>query len=172
MRRDTLERIGGFSQFAHHLAEDHAIGEAVRNIGEKVSVPPFTVTHACVETSAVKLITHELRWSRTIRTVDPAGHLGSALAYPLAFGLLAVMLSGDASWAWPLALAALAARLLLKFQLDRALRQPYREVWLLPLWDLVSFGIFVTSFFSTRVIWRGFSFNVGGDGLMYPVKDE
>jgi ceramide glucosyltransferase len=172
MRRETLDRIGGFSQFAHHLAEDHAIGEAVRKIGETVSVPPFTVTHACVETSAVKLIAHELRWSRTIRTIDPAGHLGSALAYPLAFALLAVMLSGNASWSWPLALVALVTRLLLKFQLDRALRQPYRDVWLLPVWDLISFGIFVTSFFSTRVIWRGFSFNVGGDGLMYPVKDE
>ncbi|WP_144152113.1 glycosyltransferase, partial [Paraburkholderia sp. BCC1885] len=36
MRRETLEKIGGFAQFVHHLAEDHAIGEAVRMIGEKV----------------------------------------------------------------------------------------------------------------------------------------
>jgi ceramide glucosyltransferase len=172
MRRETLERIGGFAQFVHHLAEDHAIGEAVRMIGEKVVIPPFTVSHACVETSATKLIAHELRWSRTIRIIDPIGHLGSALTHPLAFALLAVALSGGAAWAWPLAAAALLARLALKVQSDHALRQAHRDLWLLPFWDIVSFWIFVASFFSTRVIWRGFSFKVDGDGLLSPVRDE
>jgi len=172
MRRETLERIGGFAQFVHHLAEDHAIGEAVRMIGEKVVIPPFTVSHACVETSATKLIAHELRWSRTIRIIDPIGHLGSALTHPLAFALLAVALSGGAAWAWPLAAAALLARLALKVQSDHALQQARRDLWLLPFWDIVSFWIFVASFFSKRVIWRGFSFKVDGDGLLSPVQDE
>jgi ceramide glucosyltransferase len=172
MRRETLEKIGGFAQFVHHLAEDHAIGEAVRMIGEKVVIPPFTVSHACVETSATKLIAHELRWSRTIRIIDPIGHLGSALTHPLAFALLAVALSGGAAWAWPLAAAALLARLALKVQSDHALRQAHRDLWLLPFWDIVSFWIFVASFFSTRVIWRGFSFKVDGNGLLSPVQDE
>ncbi|WP_297353117.1 glycosyltransferase, partial [Paraburkholderia sp.] len=172
MRRETLEKIGGFAQFVHHLAEDHAIGEAVRMIGEKVVIPPFTVSHACVETSVTKLIAHELRWSRTIRTITPVAHLGSSLMHPLAFALLATALSGGAAWAWPLVAAALLARLALKVQSDHALRQAHRDLWLLPLWDIVSFLIFVTSFFSTRVIWRGFSFRVDGDGLLSPVQDE
>jgi len=172
MRRETLEKIGGFAQFVHHLAEDHAIGEAVRMIGEKVVIPPFTVAHACVETSVTKLIAHELRWSRTIRIIDPIGHLGSSLMHPLAFALLAVALSGGAAWAWPLAAAALFARLALKVLSDYALRQAHRDLWLLPFWDIVSFSIFVTSFFSMRVIWRGFSFKVDGNGLLSPVQDE
>jgi ceramide glucosyltransferase len=172
MRRETLEKIGGFAQFVHHLAEDHAIGEAVRMIGEKVVIPPFTVSHACVETSATKLIAHELRWSRTIRTIDPVGHFGSVLTHPLAFALLAAAFSGGAPWAWPLVAVALLARLALKVQSDHALGQAYSDLWLLPLWDIVSFLIFVASFFSTRVIWRGFSFKVDGDGLLSPVQDE
>ena len=172
MRRETLEKIGGFARFVHHLAEDHAIGEAVRMIGEKVVIPPFTVSHACVESSATKLIAHELRWSRTIRTINPVGHLGSSLMHPLAFALLATALSDGAAWAWPLVAAALLARLALKVQSDHALRQARRDLWLLPFWDIVSFLIFVASFFSTRVIWRGFSFEVDGDGLLSPVRDE
>jgi len=172
MRRETLEKIGGFAQFVHHLAEDHAIGEAVRMIGEKVVIPPFTVSHACVETSATKLIAHELRWSRTIRTIDPVGHFGSALIHPLAFALLTIVLSGGAAWAWPLVAVALLARLALKVQSDRALRQVRRDLWLLPFWDIVSFLIFVASFCSTRVIWRGVSFKVDGNGLLSPVQDE
>jgi ceramide glucosyltransferase len=172
LRRTTLERIGGFSQFTHHLAEDHAIGEAVRQLGEKVVVPPIIVTHACVETSASQLISHELRWSRTIRTIDPAGHLGSALTYPLAFALFAIAFSGAAMWTWPLTLAALFTRLALKLQLDHALGQASGDLWLLPIWDLVCFAIFVSSFFSTRVLWRGFQFKVGRDGLLYPLVEK
>ncbi len=172
MRRDTLERIGGFVPFVRHLAEDHAIGEAVRMIGEKVVIPPFTVSHACVESSATRLIAHELRWSRTIRSIDPVGHMGSVLIHPLALALLGLMLSGVAWWSWMLALGAMCARLALKLLSDRALRQPHRDLWLMPIWDIVSFGIFVASFFSSRVIWRGFSFNVDGDGLWSPVQDE
>ncbi|RFU49218.1 bacteriohopanetetrol glucosamine biosynthesis glycosyltransferase HpnI [Paraburkholderia sp. DHOC27] len=172
MRRETLERIGGFAQFVHHLAEDHAIGEAVRMIGEKVVIPPFTVSHACVESSVAKLVAHELRWSRTIRTINPLGHLGSSLMHPLAFALLAAALSGGAAWAWPLVGAAVLARLALMMQSDHALRQDYSDLWVLPLWDIVSFLIFVASFFSTRVIWRGFSFTVGADGRLSPVQDK
>ncbi|MDE1179874.1 bacteriohopanetetrol glucosamine biosynthesis glycosyltransferase HpnI [Paraburkholderia sp.] len=172
MRRDTLDRIGGLMPFVHHLAEDHAIGEAVRMLGEKVVVPPFAVAHACVETSARKLFAHELRWSRTIRRIDPLGHFGSALTHPVPFASMAAALSHGAIWACSLVLAAVGARVALKLLTDRALDQPLRDLWLLPLWDVVAFAIFVASFFSSRVIWRGFTFNVDGDGMLSPVQDE
>jgi ceramide glucosyltransferase len=172
MRRETLERIGGLGRFVHHLAEDHAIGEAVRAAGGKVAIPPFAVSHACVETSLGKLVSHELRWSRTIRAVDPAGHLGSALVHPLAFALLAALLSGGAAWSWALAGAALVARLALKLQVDRALGQAERDLWLLPFWDLAALAIFAASFCSKRVTWRGFRFNVDGNGLLSAARDE
>jgi ceramide glucosyltransferase len=67
-------------------------------IGQRVVIPPFTISHACVESSALQLIAHELRWSRTIRSIDPLGHIGSALIHPLAFTLPAVAFSGGAAW--------------------------------------------------------------------------
>ncbi len=172
MRRRTLEDIGGLGQFAHQLDEDNALGEAVRLAGAQVAVPPFAISHACAETSFNSLFVHELRWSRTIRAINPVGHLGSALTHPLAFALLALLLSGAAPWSWPLAAAALAVRLALKLLSERALRQPHRDQWLLPLWDLVSLPIFVASLFSRRVTWRGISFDVDGDGLLSPVRDR
>jgi ceramide glucosyltransferase len=169
LHRATLDEIGGFGQFTHHLAEDHAIGTAVRKLGRKVVVPQMLVTHACVETSASQLISHELRWSRTIRTIDPLGYLGSVLTHPLAFALLASAFSGASWWSMLLVLMALCTRLALKLQLDRALGQTWRDLWLIPLWDLASFAIFMTSFLSKRVVWRGYPFNVGRDGLLYPL---
>jgi ceramide glucosyltransferase len=170
LRRTTLDEIGGFGQFTHHLAEDHAIGVAVRKLGQKVVVPPLIVTHSCAETSVSELVSHELRWSRTIRSIDPIGYLGSVLTHPFAFAMLAIALSGGSMWSLPLALAALSTRLALKLQLDRALEQAPGGLWLVPLWDLASFAIFMSSFFSKRVVWRGYPFNVGRDGLLYPLE--
>lgn len=172
MRRAMLDAIGGLAQFAHHLAEDHAIGEAVRARGARVVVPPFAVEHGCVETRVAQLVEHELRWSRTIRAVDPRGHLGSLLTHPLALALLAGVLSSGAAWAWPLVPAALVARVAAKRIVDGATKRPVRDLWLLPLADLIAFGIFVASFSSSRVIWRGFSFDVDRDGRLCPTPEK
>jgi ceramide glucosyltransferase len=166
LRRPTLDRIGGFAPFVRLLAEDHAIGEAVRRAGGGVSVPPFAVSHACAETTLGRLVAHELRWNRTIRAVDPAGYLGSAVAHPLPFALLAALFSGGAAWAWALAGAALAARLVLKARADRALGQRIRDPWLLPFWDLLSFGFFAAAFLSGRVTWRGHRYRVDAKGRL------
>lgn len=67
---------------------------------------------------------------------------------------------------------ALFARFALKLCADRALQQAHGGLWLLPIWDIVLFAIFLASFGSSRVIWRGFSFEVDGDGLLSPARDE
>lgn len=172
MRSAMLERVGGLAQFAHHLAEDHALGEAVRRAGATVAIPPFAVRHACAETGLEQLVAHELRWSRTIRACDRPGHLGSALMHPLPFALLTAALAGGAPWAWALVALALLARLGLKWVADRAVREGLRGGWLLPLWDLLAFAIFVGSFCSSRVVWRGLSFEVDGNGLLAPRQND
>lgn len=172
MTREMLERIGGLAQFAHHLAEDHALGQAVRRTGASVAIPPFLVQHACVETTFSKLFSHELRWSRTIRAADRSGHLSSTLMHPFALALAAVLASGGAYGAVALALAALCARAVLKWQTDRAIGERCRGMWLLPLWDIIQFTIFAASFLSSRVVWRGFSFSVDGNGRLSPLHDD
>jgi ceramide glucosyltransferase len=169
LRRETLRRIGGYEPFVNHLAEDYWIGDAVRKLGEKVAVPPFAIAHASVETSLRTLLAHELRWSRTIRRINPAGHLGSALVHPLPLALGALLLSGGAPWGWGLVAAAVLSRLALKLSADRALGQAPRDLWLLPLWDLLAFGIFVASFASKHVTWRGHAFTVDRRGILSPV---
>jgi ceramide glucosyltransferase len=168
LRRETLERVGGWERFVDHLAEDHAMGEAVRELGLRVVIPSFVISHACPEDSLSRLITHELRWGRTIRAVDPKGHLGFALSQPFAFALLASALTGGAGWSWGLVGAAVVARLVLKVAVDRSLRQPVRDSGLLPLSDLLGFALFVGTFRSQRVIWRGHPFRVDGRGRLHP----
>ncbi len=168
MTKATLLRIGGLAQFAHHLAEDYAIGEAVRASGLSVAIPPFVVRHACVERTFAQLITHELRWSRTIRAADPMGHLGAVLMHPFPLALLALLLSSANALACGLIALTLMVRAMLVLQTDRATGARCGSLVWLPLWDVLQFVIYLGSHFSSRVLWRGQRFHVGDDGLLSP----
>ncbi len=162
LRKTTLAAIGGFEAVADQLADDYALGALVRRAGLAVAIPRHTVTHACVERTARELFRHELRWARTIRSVDPAGFAGLAITYatPLAlFGLL----FGGISPAALMVVVALACRYGLALELDRAFALRGRRLWLLPLRDLLSFGIFLASFFGRDIEWRGQRYDVRPD---------
>jgi ceramide glucosyltransferase len=171
LRRDTLDRIGGFEAFVNHLADDHAIGQAVRRDGGRITVPRMIVSHICRERKAGEMLRQELRWARTLRLLDPAGFLGSAVTHPLPFALLALLLS-PAPWGLGALTAALVSRLLLQVQVDRVIGNPEGKggsPWLEPLRDLLSFAVFVASHFTDAVTWRGQRFRVNRDGTLTPV---
>jgi ceramide glucosyltransferase len=168
LRRETLAAIGGFARFADLLADDHAIGAAVREGGLAVAVPAPIVIHGCTETSLAALAAHELRWNATVRMLDPAGYAGSAVTYPVAWALLALI--AGAGW-WPL-LVALLARLALAVRIDHIAGRRTAPLWWLPARDLLSFGLYVGAFFARRVDWRGVRLTMQDGGRMAETEIE
>lgn len=164
MERTTLARIGGFAAFADVLADDYAIGAAVRALGLKVAVPRMLVVHACDETGFGALWRHELRWAATVREVEPIGHAASVVGYPFPLALVALALSSDRPAALALLLATLAARLALVGTIARAAGARPAPVWLLPFRDILSFAVFFASFFVSSVDWRGGRLRMGRHG--------
>ena len=154
LRRDTLARIGGFAAFADTLADDHAIGMAVRALGLRVvPAPRLVLAHGCTETSAGAVWRHELRWAATVRGANLAAHVGSLLTHPLPLALLAVPLMPRAGLG--AVAAALVARLFLVRAVDRWVGEPSAPTWWLPARDLFSFAVFAASFVARSVDWRG-----------------
>ncbi len=166
LNRSVLEKIGGFAAFADHLADDYEIGRAVRAKGYEVAIPPMVVAHHCAETSWRELLAHELRWSRTVRLIDPGGHAGSLVTYPTALALLTALGSGFPLWSIGLIFASLGARFCLKACLDRATGARAGAWWLMPIRDILSFGFFLASFAGNTVGWQGRRFRVGPDGVL------
>jgi ceramide glucosyltransferase len=174
LRLSTLQSIGGFEAFANHLADDNALGEAVRATGLRVVLPPHVVVHACPERTAGELLAHELRWARTLRSVSPMGYAGLVITHPLPFALIAAGVCGAEGWATlslgSLAMAMIAAsiacRLVLQFQVDHTLRLSTRRWWLGPARDMLSFLVYAASFFVSVVSWRGTRYKVRADGTL------
>ncbi len=167
LRRDTLERIGGFRILADELADDHELGARVRSLGFQVAVTPFTVGHVCAERSFAELVAQELRWQRTIRQVAPAGHLGSVVAHPLAFALLALLIQPGPLPA-ALVAAAIAARIGVCLAVERAFGVKAHPYGLVPARDLLSFALFVASFLGRGVSWRGYRYEAAPGGALLP----
>ena len=164
MPRAILVRIGGLQAFADHLADDYAIGEAVRAAGYQVAIPRFSVGHACFHDRLQSLVTHELRTARTIRSIAPIGYRGAIITHPFALALFGVLYNG--SDALVLAAVALACRVALCLCVEQALglaRQPY---WLIPVRDLLSFAVYVWSLFGGNVVWRGSRYRIAADGSL------
>ena len=161
LTRATLDEIGGFAAFADILADDHAIGVAVRVPGLHVAVPPFSVAHGCIEPSLRALIAHEVRWNVTVRRLDGLGYFGHGLVNPLPVALAAVAV---APAFWPLIPAALVARLAVAAAVDRATGVRAGPWWWLPARDLLSFGLFLAGFLVQSVDWRGSRLRVARDG--------
>ncbi len=162
LRRATLAAAGGFEAIADRLADDYALGALVRGAGLAVAIPRYAVTHVCTERSAGELVRHELRWARTIRSLDPLGFAGLAITHAVPLALLG-LLFGGLTPAASIVVVALTCRFVLALELDGAFALGGARLWLLPLRDLISFAIFLASYFGRDIEWRGARYGVRAD---------
>ncbi|HTV38022.1 MAG TPA: bacteriohopanetetrol glucosamine biosynthesis glycosyltransferase HpnI [Xanthobacteraceae bacterium] len=164
LERSMLERIGGFGRFADDLADDYAIGMAVRAAGYEVATAPFLVGHCCFEDSLRQLLRRQIRVARTIKSIDPVGYAGSIITHPWPLALIG-MLSGSPAAAL-VAVAALASRVAVSRCVERRFGLPREKLWLIPLQDFMAFAVYVASYFGGTVHWRGADYRVAADGTL------
>lgn len=165
LRREVLDRIGGFGRVRHELADDHRLGAAVRGLGLSTVLSSYIVENHVSEPSLASLWRHELRWARTSRAMAPAGFAGSILTHTVIVSALAAVLAGSA-FGWGAALLSLLLRWGSVALIARVLDLPRRGLWLLPLRDALSFAVFLGSFCGRSVLWRGQLFRVEPSGQM------
>lgn len=152
LRRTTLEAVGGFRYLSNFLADDYELGRAVRGLGHKMIFAPDLIDHLCPEQSLREMLTHEFRWARTVRMIEPVGYFGSVITHFWVLALIGAPFLGGVGWAL-FGLATLV-RLMLIALLGPNMATPPNLLWA-PLRDLLSFAVFVAAFFSDRVVWRG-----------------
>lgn len=177
VRRETLRKIGGIQALAPYLADDYMLGQLVSARGDKVRLIPALVENVIHEADMRSLFLHELRWARTMRSVQPVGY-GMAFvtdAVPIAILCGALLVAMTGSYAYPLAGLALvtALRILLHSVVRSSLRlrQPGTP-WLIPLRDCLTFYVRLASFLGQRVSWRGRDLSVTARSRLEPETER
>jgi len=170
MSRETLRQIGGFQAFVEQLWDDYAIGEAIRGLGRRVAVPSFAVGHVCSEATAGALWARQLRFARTIRSIDPVGYAGGVVTHPFPLAVIA-MVCGGGLQAVVVALLAVACRMGLGRAVEKRFGVEPASYWLVPVRECISFAVYAASFFGTSVLWRGRRYRIASDGTLVPYTD-
>jgi len=170
--RARLEAIGGFQALADYLADDFMLGNLIAADGYEVRLSQHVVETAMAPAGFAGMIRHQMRWARSTRISRPLGYLGLILTYGTALAVLTVLVDRASSFSLGLLAFTLIVRLTMGWLIgvhwlnDGILR---RNFGLLPLRDLLSFGIWCSSWIGKRVEWRGRIFEVTANGKMIQV---
>jgi len=174
MRRDLLERIGGFPAIADYLADDFLLGNFVAAAGYKVVLSDYVVEHVTGQQTMQSMLAHQLRWARAVRVSRPKGYAGLILSYGTTTSLLLLLALSFSVFGFVLTGLVYSIRLIaacligINAMQDRAL---IRDFWLIPLRDWLGFAIWAAGFIGNRIQWRGTTFRVLRGGKIQPVSE-
>jgi ceramide glucosyltransferase len=168
LRRDTLHRIGGFAAIVNQLPDDYRLGELTRGLGLHTVLGAGEVETSIDERSLRDLLLHELRWLRTIRTVQPLGYALAVVTLGWPIALCGAVLAGGSDVSLVLLAVTIAARLTV-CSASRTSRPLFAQLWLVALNDLLMFSLWCWSFATRQVRWRRAHFRVARDGTLQPL---
>ena len=161
MSRPALEAIGGLRPLVDYLADDFELGYRIAKADYEVVLVDLVVETHLPAYSFREFFDHQMRWARSTRDSRRLGYLGLLLTFGLPWAIFAVIFAPLSWWSWTALAAAAALRAAVALKVgegivhDAAVR---RNLWLLPLRDLVAFWVWFASFAGHQVHWRGHVF--------------
>lgn len=169
VRRDVFDAIGGFDRLAPYLADDYMLGKMVTEHGYRVHLSSYVVENMVVEHGFKALFAHELRWAKTVQSMEPLGYFFSFLTYTVPVSMLAgLAMSMAGGWhmgAIGLIATSVALRVGLHYTVQASLGSPERiPAWLVSLRDWLCFAVWGMSYFGRHVQWRGRVLELQSDG--------
>ena len=165
LTRTMLDEIGGLGVLEHHLADDYMLGALVRQKGFKIGLVPLLPTTVAHEPDAKTLLSHEVRWGRTLASIDRMGYAGMLVTQVVPFGLLTMVVVGQ-----DLGLTALmmawAARLVAVRLQEAALKLERQPMWVMMARDFLTLIVQITALSGRNVRWRGGKYRVLKSGIL------
>jgi ceramide glucosyltransferase len=163
--REALNAIGGFERFRRVLAEDQAIGLAVRLVGYEVVLSPVVVRNVIVTRTIKRALDRQVRWNKIRYAFSHATYASELLLNPLVFAMLAAAFGTNLAI---LPFGVIVMRWLQLAILSRATGADLRwdQLVLVPLLDVLMLYAWFVPFFSNSVSWRGYRARIVRDTEM------
>src|SRR6185369_5879846 len=88
LRRQALNKIGGFAALSDCLADDYQLGHRIARCGYDIGLCPVVVECWSEPMGWKAVWKHQTRWARTIRVCQPVPYFFSMLSNPTLWPLL------------------------------------------------------------------------------------
>ncbi len=167
--RARLNGFGGYQELENRPGDDLLVGRLIAEQGYEVVLLNYSIETVCDYGSLRDLLHKRLRWIVVMRHMRPWGHLGLLLTQGLPWSLAAVAIHPSAAVALCYLGGYMGLRMVMTWIIGiHGLHQSrlWRELPLIPLWDAVAFGIWLTSFGRNTIRWRGADYYIRGDSLV------
>lgn len=161
--REALVAIGGLAPLVDYLADDYELGARVSQCGFEVALSREVVETFVPAYSFAQFLAHQIRWSRSTLHSRKLGYTGMVFTYGLPWAFFNVIASGASLSSVALLSLTMLARVALALAVGVGVLgdlQTLRDLWLLPLRDLVALAVWVWSFAGDTVAWRGQRFTL------------
>jgi|ERR1700733_9375916 len=168
-RQTELERIGGFRSIVDFLADDYELGRRISDLGLQVILSDVVVETHLPAYDLRGFLAHQLRWARGVRDSRPGGYIGLVSTYGLMWAILALLASRAAPWSWWVLGVTAVLRFAMAIVVGQSVLQDSRllkNLWLLPVRDLVAVAVWFASFAGHTVTWRGDRFELKNGRLI------
>jgi ceramide glucosyltransferase len=168
IKRQALQRIGGFEAVVDYLADDFQLGHRIARSGQRIETCPVVAECREPEMNWKAVWFRQLRWQRTIRVCKPWPYAMSLLANPLLWPLLSVVVA-PVSIGVPLLVFALIIRITISHDLLRRFSPRNRDwkwCWLAPFKDACSVLLWIAAWSGNEVRWRGATYCLQQDGRL------
>ena len=165
IRSSVLRSIGGFESLVNYLADDFQLGRRPAILGHEVRLCRYVIDEVLTGEGLGSVLARELRWSRTTRVSRPGGHLGLVFTFGFTYAVAYAAVTATAAGLGILG-SVMGVRMLTAWVGARKMGdyEFARRAWLLPVRDVLSFGIWVAGYFGSTVTWRGRKLRVKRDG--------
>jgi ceramide glucosyltransferase len=172
--KQRLAEIGGFEALVDRYVDDYEFGRRIATKGYQIHLSSAPVNLVYPRQSTLEFLRHELRWSIGLRNVRPLGHAAMGLTLGWLWTILAVIAAPSAFIAslYIFAYVVLRSAVYLTIGVWGLEDGVVRRAWgLVPLRDAAAFAVWIASFFSNRISWRGLQFRVK-NGVLFPLSDS
>lgn len=156
--REALNAIGGFLPLVDVLADDYELGARIDRAGFRIELGRETAETAVPAYSLCQFFYHQLRWARTVRDSRPLGYFGLLITFGLPWAIATVIASAASIDSIALFFIMLCVRVAVGFTVGAGILGDWegsRNLWLLPLRDVLALVVWFWSFADNRIVWRG-----------------
>ncbi len=161
--KTVLGEIGGLEPLGDYLGDDYELGARTAAAGYKVELADLIVETALPDYSFRDFWMHQLRWARNVKDRRGTQYFGLIVSFGLVWAVLAVLAAPTAWWTWLVLAVTATLRFTSALAIGRGVLadpQLFRELWLLPLRDVIALATWVASYFGNQVEWRRLRFRL------------
>jgi ceramide glucosyltransferase len=172
--KTRLAEIGGFESLVNHHSDDFALGNEIFKHGYRIELMRKPVWMVFPRETMRDFFKHELRWSILLKNLRPGGYAAMAMTFGLPWAVLVALIVPSFAAALGYSVAYLALRLTVAWTIAVwGLQDPVvrKRLWLVPVRDALNFCVYVASFFSNTVRWRGVAYRVRGRSFV-PLRER